>query len=390
MANTLTSLINNVYAKITDAPKETRGVLDAIAMDVDNTPVDIGQPFVAPIIAAKTSGAWAPRMYETAVGDQTASTVTLTLAGVQTPFNLSDADRANLLRSGYSNYESFFQQNIQQACRANSGTVGAAALLALKTGASRAVGIAGTTPFGEDTKALEQALYELKLNGASLADLACVLSSSAWQNFRGLSIVQQAMIAGSPDARKTGMLSKESGFEMYEDFSISAHTAGAMTGFQSDATLAAGETTLTFDGGTVNSTGCVAGDTIKIGTGGGSGTGTDYDRQYVVNTGSTATSGSIVIGRPGLIVGRVDNDEITIGASYTPSFAFSKSAFKAVVRPVACNVGGQVVGVAPIQDQYGLPAVLIEIRGTGMSVFAVAQAYGFKVFKGYGVITILG
>jgi hypothetical protein len=388
MANTLTSIINSVWAPLTSAPKEPRGALDAIAMDIDNTPVDIGQPLVVSVVATKTSGEWTPRMYETAQGDATPTTISLSLAGAETVFNLSDAERGNLMRTGDVAYESFFQQNIQQCLRANSATVGAAAITALKTGSSRATGTAGITPFASDTSELENALYELKRNGAPMSDLACVMSSSAYRNFRALGIVQQAQINGGSEARKMGLIGKESGFDMFEDFSISATTSGAMAGFQLDATLAVNSTTLTFDGGTVNTTGCVAGDVITIGSGGG--TGTADTNKYVVKSGSTSTSGSIVIGGPGLLLQHVDNDEITIGSAYTPSFAFSRSALKAVVRPVSCNVGGQVVGVSPILDQYGLPATLIEIRGTGMSVFSVVQAYGFKVIKNYGVVTILG
>ncbi|MBE3142022.1 MAG: hypothetical protein IMZ53_15720, partial [Thermoplasmata archaeon] len=43
MSNTLTAVINSVWAKLTEVPKEVRGVLDAIKTDIDNTPVDIGQ-----------------------------------------------------------------------------------------------------------------------------------------------------------------------------------------------------------------------------------------------------------------------------------------------------------------------------------------------------------
>ena len=44
MGNTLTAVVNSVWGKLTEAPKDVRGVLDAISMNIDNTPVDIGQP----------------------------------------------------------------------------------------------------------------------------------------------------------------------------------------------------------------------------------------------------------------------------------------------------------------------------------------------------------
>jgi hypothetical protein len=387
MANTLTALINAVWGPLSSAPKEVRGALDAIRPDVSNVPVAIGQPLKITQIGAQTAGAWTPSMYENANGDQTPTSVTLTPAGASSYFNITDEEKNALLNTGDVAFENYMQQNIQQAQRAVSSTVGAALITALKTGASRATGTAGTTPFASDITALENAKYELKRNGAPQNDLVCVLSSAAWLAFRNLGIVQQASLNGG-DARKTGMLGMEAGFELFEDFGISATTAGAMTGFQLDATSAIGLKTLTFDGGTVNSTGCVAGDVITIGSGGG--TGTADTNKYVVGTGSTSTSGSIVINDSGLLVAHVDNDEITIGSAYTPSFAFSRSAIASIIRPVACNVGGQVVGTAPMIDQYGHPGTLIEIRGKGMSKYEYAQAYGFVAQKQYAIITILG
>jgi hypothetical protein len=383
MANTLTAIVNSIWAKMIDAPKEVRGALDAVSMDIDNTPVDIGQPFKVSVAGAATAAAWSPRMYETAQGDQTPTAITMNLAATEAVFNLSDAERGNLQRTGDNAYESFFQQSIAQAHRANSAVTGAALLGVIKAGASRAVGTAGTTPFASDTSALEQALYELKRNGAPKSDLVAVLSSAAWLNFRLLGIVQQASLNGG-DARKTGLLGKESGFELFEDFGIGAHVIGTASGTKFTATTDAGATSLSYDGDTNGP--WTAGDVVTFGSGGGSGT-ADANK-YIVSAANTATP--LVINSPGLLIAHADEDTMTVGASYTPSHAFSRSAIKSVIRPVTCNVGGQVVGVSPIVDQYGLPSTLIEIRGTGMSVFSVVQAYGFAAIKPYAIMTILG
>lgn len=388
MANTLTAIINDVYAELTEAPKQVRGALDAIRMDLDSTPVDIGQPLITPLIGAKSSGSWTPVMYVTSVGDQTAGSVSLSLSGVSTPFNCTDAERKNMIRSG--TFTSFMKQNILEACAANSVTVGAALITALKQGAARASGTAGTTPFASDTAELEDAGWHLNYNGAPSTDRACVLSSAAWRKFRKLGIVQQANLNGG-DARKTGLLGNESGFEMFCDYGITAHTKGTATGEQVHDTLAVGDEDVTMDGsdsGTV-----LAGDIMTVAADTGDPDGGSW--KYVVsgitaNTLTAAASGIVYFGRPGIRVAYAEDAEITIGANYTPSFAFSRSAIKAVVRPVACDVGGQTVGAAVIQDQYGMPATLIEVRGTGMVTYMVAQAYGFKVVKPYGVHTILG
>lgn len=383
MSNTLTAIINSVWGKLTEAPKEVRGVLDAISTDVDNTPVDIGQPLKVSVAGSATAASWSPRLYETTQGDQTPTAISLSVLATEAPFNLSDADRGNLLRTGDIAYESFFTQSIAQCHRANSAVVGAAAIAAIKAGASRAVGTAGTTPFSTDISALENAKYELKRNGAPQSDLVAVLSSAAWLNFRLLGIVQQASLNGGND-RKTGLLDNEAGFEIYEDFGLSAHTIGTASGTLCSATQAIGDTSIAYDTDTNGP--WTAGDVVTFGSGGGSGT-ADTNK-YIVSAANTATP--LIINSPGLLVGHVDNDTMTVGASYTPSFCFSRSALLSVIRPVSCGIGGQVVGVSPIVDQYGLPSTLIEIRGTGMSKFTVVQAYGFAVKKPYGIITILG
>lgn len=384
MANTLTAIINSVWGKLTEAPKEVRGVLDAVSMNIDNTPVDIGQPFKFSVAGAATAGAWSPAMYETSQGDQTPTALTMNLSATSARFNLSDSERGNLLRTGDSAYESFFTQSIAQANRANSAVTAAALIAVLKASAARATGTAGTTPFASDLSALETAMYELKRNGSPTGDLVAVLSSAAWLNMRMLGIVQQASLNGG-DARKTGQLGKEAGFEIFEDFGITVHTPGAPSGTKFSATTnAIGDTSIAYDGDTNGP--WAAGDYFTTGSGGGSGT-ADANK-YIVSAASTATP--LVINAPGLLVAHQDEDTITIGSTYTPSFCFSRSAIASVIRPVTCAVKGQVIGVSPIVDQYGLPSTLIEIAGKGMSVFEVVQAYGFLAKKTYGIHTILG
>ncbi len=71
---------------------------------------------------------------------------------------------------------------------------------------------------------------------------------------------------------------------------ITTHTKGAATGslINKSGGYSAGDTTLTLDTITVNTTGINAGDVVTLAA--------DSTNKYVVNTGLVGTSGDIVIG----------------------------------------------------------------------------------------------
>ena len=124
------------------------------------------------------------------------------------------------------------------------------------------------------------------------------------------------------------------GFVMGYPAGIVQHVKGAATGalINNASTEAIGQTTLTLDTITVNTTGIKAGDIITHAS--------DSTNKYVVNTGLVATSGDIVIGNPGLRIAAADNDAVTVGHRYTPNIGFSKNAFVLATRVPAMPEGG--------------------------------------------------
>ena len=80
---------------------------------------------------------------------------------------------------------------------------------------------------------------------------------------------------------------------------------------------------------------------------------------------------------------------MTVGAAYTPTFAFERGAVIGVARPplIPANVN---IKQLPITDKFGLTYLLCEIVGDGMLTWRLNLAYAFKVIHPEYVATILG
>src|SRR5690606_36957524 len=102
--------------------------------------------------------------------------------------------------------------------------------------------------------------------------------------------------AGGSNLLRNGELLNLYGFSIKESAGVQSHTKGAATGtlINNASGEAIGETTLTLDTITVNTTGILAGDVITHAS--------DATNKYVVKTGLVATSGDIVINKPGLLI----------------------------------------------------------------------------------------
>jgi hypothetical protein len=383
MANTLTSLARPLFDVLGEIAAEPCGVLNAI--DIRMNPAAEGDTVKIPVAPVATSATYTPAMSTTAGTDKTASTVSITYtANEQSSFNLTGED-IRLLDNGDTNRIEWVKQCTAQAMRKLRNNACAAAALAIKQGSSRAVGTAGTTPFASDLSAITAARKVLTDNGAPMVDLQCVVDSSSYLNLTNLGIIQQAQLAGSDAERRDGIIRRQFGFQIREEGNIASHTKGAGTGYDIvSAGEAVGQTTLSLEGGTVNTTGITAGDCVTFSGG------TADTNIYVVNTGLVATSGDIVIGNPGVRIVKVDADEMTIGNSYSPNLAFERSAVVGFLRAPDIPANANIKQM-PISDpKTGLTFLLCEIAGDGMVTWRVHLMYGFKVIKSEFVCTILG
>ena len=387
MANTLTNLAADIYKAADQVGRELVGFIPAITINGDaTTQAAKGDTIRAAFTRTPTvSTTYSPSMTIPEGTDQTVDNKTMTLdtfANVQIPWTGEDIKHVN----NGSGFETIYGDQIKQAMRAITNSIETAVGAAAYVASSRAFGSAGTTPFGSNFNEIAELRQILVDNGCPFdGNLSLVVNSLAGTNLRQLAQLQKANEAGGSDMLRQGTLLDLQGFMLRESAGVASHTKGAGTGYDFvSAGEAIGQTTLSVEGGTVNSTGIKAGDVITHAG--------DSINKYVVGTGLTSTSGDLVINNPGLRVAGVDANEITVGDSYTANLAFHRSAIELGIRPIAVPAGGDAaVDMMTVQDPWsGLVYTIALYKGYKKAMFEVSCLYGVKAWKSENIATLLG
>lgn len=388
MANTLTNLAADIYKAADVVGRELVGFIPAVTINGDaTTSAAKGDTIRAAFTRTPTvSTTYTPSMTIPEGTDQTVDNKTMTLdtfANVQIPWTGEDIKHVN----NGSGFETIYGDQIKQAMRAITNSIESAVGSAAYVASSRAFGTAGTTPFASNFNDIAEVRQILVDNGCPFdGNTSLVINSLAGTNLRQLAQLQKANEGGGTDMLRQGTLLDLQGFMMRESAGVASHTAGAGVGadINNGSGEAIGQTTLTFDGMTVNTTGIKAGDVI---TGAA-----DAINKYIVGTGSTATGGDIVINSPGLRVAVADAVELTIGASYTANLAFHRSAIELGCRPIAVPNGGDAAtDMMTVQDPHsGLVYTIAVYKGYKKTMIEIGALYGVKAWKSDHIATLLG
>lgn len=385
MANVLTDLAADIYKAADIVGREQVGAIPSVTLNAGSERAAFGDTVRAAFTRASTvNTSYTPSMTIPEGDDQTVDNKTMTIdkvANVQIPWTGEDIRH---VRNG-AGYETIYGDQIAQAMRGITNAIEAELLTNIYKGASRAYGTEGTTPFGSNFNEVAEIRKILVDNGMPEDNQATlVINSAAGTKLRNLAQLQKANEAGGDDLLRRGTLLDLQGLMIKESKQVQAHTKGAGTGYLLNGGEPVGETSLVFDTGTVNTTGIKAGDVITIAG--------DTTNKYVVGTGSTATSGTVVINNPGLIVAGADNDAIAIRNSYTANVAFHRAAVELVVRAPDQPFGGDAaVDRMTIQDPFsGLVYEIAVYKGYGKTMIDITTFYGVKVWKPEFVATLLG
>lgn len=388
MSNTLTNLAADIYKAADVVGRELVGFIPSVTINSDATLRAAKDDTIRSHFTRTPSvnSSYSPSMTIPEGTDQTVDNKTMTVsqyASVQIPWTGEDIKHVN----NGSGFETIYGDQIKQAMRAIVNTIEVYVATAAYKGSSRATGTAGTTPFASNHNTIAQVRQILVDNGCPANDgmLTLVINSLAGTNLRNLANLQKANEAGGTQLLRQGTLLDLQGLMIKESAGVVTHTAGAGTGYDinNGSGEAVGQTTLTLDGGTVNTTGIKAGDVVTF---------AGDTNKYVVMTGLTATSGDIVINDPGLLVAAADATEMTIGSSYTANLAFHKSAIELAVRAPALPAGGDVASdMMTVQDPWsGLVFDIAMYKGYMKTMIEVRCLYGVKVWKPQHVATLMG
>lgn len=388
-ANTLTGLINDIYAAWNIVSRELVGYIPAVSIDASAAQAAVGQSIVFPIAPAVSSAtSITAASYAPDTGGVTVSYGSATISKSKAvPIMWTGEEQ----RSVSPIYGNIMQQRFAQGFRTIVNEVELDLHNEAYKNASRAYGTAGTTPFSSTLADLAQLRKILDDNGAPGANdpsmRAFVCDTSAGANLRTLANLGVASYAGTDQTLRQGLLLPVHGFGVRESGQITQHTKGAGTGYDvTSAGAAVGDTSIPVEGGTVNSTGIKAGDIITFAGG------TTDSNKYIVTTGTTSTSGTIAVGAPGVKIVKVDADEITIGNSYTPNVGFHRDALKLIARaPIGPTEGDGRMDQMMLADP--LTGLVFEITQWGLYRqvhYEIALSWGVKAVNPAHIAVLAG
>ena len=380
MANTLTNLIPLAYEALDTVSREITGLIGAVNLDASAETIAKDQTVYSPVAPVNTTGNITPAMTVTAATDQTIGTKTLTIDSYKSSgFNWTGEEEFGVSQGG--RFEAIMRDQLTQCFRVHVNEIEAALAVAAKNGASRAIGTtAGTAPILADFAGAQKILTD---NGAPVTGRSVVLDTTAGVALRGISNLYKVNEAGDSGLLRNGVLGSLYGFDLRESAGILPVTKGAMTGaLINNGNIAVGSTVITFDTGTVNTTGIVAGDIITIGSG---------THKYVVATGSTSTSGTITLAAPGLRAAIVDGDAITVFGTSTRNIALSRNAITLATRLPKFQAGDQAADRYVMTDpNTGIAFEITMWPGQRMVKYEVSIAYGMSVIKPEHLAVIIG
>ena len=384
MANNLAALAPVLYSAAQEVSAEPFGAVDAINNFFDNKGVAIGDKIKVPVAPTRAGATYTPDM-NLNKGDDGADAVAANVeveitANRMVSWHLT-GEQLRSLENGATDSE-WIRQLVAQGMRTLRNEAEAACALAIKQGASRATGTAGTTPFSSSLTELTAARKILRDNGAPMADLQLVCNTDAELNLLNLGIIQQAYAAGSDAERRQGRVARQFGFQIGQSAGIALHTSCTGADYVTDANGGAvpvGTTSWVVDTGTAAIT---AGDVFSITSAGA--------HKYVVAANlAAAAAGPLVLARPGLRTAAAQNKLLIFTGDYTPTLAFERSAVVGVMRPPLIPANPAIKQMV-ISDDKGMSYLLCEVVGDGVVTWRIHLCYGFKVVQSEHVALILG
>lgn len=324
MANTLTSLVPDLYEALDVVSREMVGFIPSVTLDANAERAAKDQAIRVPITTSQSAADIAPGQLPPDTGDQTVLNNPLTITKARAvPFRWTGEEQKGV-NSG-PGYRNIRVNQIAQAMRTLTNEM-EADLGNLSVYASRAWGTAGTTPFASDLSDPAQVRKILSDNGAPLSDLQSVIDTTAGAKMRSLAQLTKANEAGTTSLREQGLLLNIHGFNFRESAGVAYHTPGTGASYVTNGSHAKGATIINVQTGTGT---ILAGDVLTIG-----------NFKYVVTT--ALSGGSLVIAAPGLMAAVNTGATVTVNSAFTANFAFARTALVLATRAPALPEEGDM------------------------------------------------
>lgn len=378
MANTLTSLIPDLYEALDVVSREMVGFIPAATLDASAERAALNQAVRVPITPAAAAADNTPGQLPPDDGDQTIDNTPITITkSRQAPFRWTGEEQRGVdTGPGYANIR---RDQIAQAMRTLVNEIEADCGATFYR-ASRAYGTAGTTPFASDLSDPAHVRKILADNGAPLSDLQMVIDTTAGAKLRSLAQLTKANEAGTTVLREQGVLLDIHGFKIRESVGVATHTRGTGANYQTNhaSGYSAGAKSLAVDTGSGT---VLVGDVVYFAG----------DRsKYVV--GSALAGGSLSINAPGLCMGLADNVAMTVGNSFTANLAFSRNALVLVTRAPAMPQEGDMAedSVTITDPKSGLSFEVTMYKQYRRVRYEVAIAWGVANIKPEHTAILLG
>lgn len=387
MANNLTNLIPTLYESLDVISREFVGMIPSVTIDAASSRAAVGQTIRSPVAPANTAADITPATTPPDTGDQVWGNQSYGITKARAvPVRFTGEEQLGL-NAGGPGYQILLRDAFSQAMRTLTNEI-EADLAGLYVAASRAVGTAGTTPFGTagdytDASLARQVLID---NGAPQSELKLVISTAAGANLRGKQPQYQMIGPANQSLLQQGVLIDINGFQIRESAQLSLHTKGTGAGSTTDnAGYAAGSTSLTLASAGTGT--LLAGDVVTFAG--------DTTNKYVVTTGDSDVSngGTLVLGAPGIRVAMsAATKAITVGNSYTPNLAFARSAIVLVARMPAAPEGGDMADdVMALTDPVsGLTFEVRMYREYRRVRYEIGMAWGVKAMKPEHIAILIG
>lgn len=387
MANTLTSLIPDLYEALDVVSRELVGFIPSVSMDSNAERAAVGQnvrSFVAP---ASTASDITPGVTPPDDGDQTIGNITMQITKARRVPIRWNGEQTLGVNNGGPGMQAIKIAQMAQAMRTLTNEI-EADLAGLHIASSRAYGTATTAPFASDLSDPAQVRKILSDNGAPLTDLQMVINTTAGAKLRTLATLNKANEAADSSMLRQGVLLDIHGFAIRESAQVKRPAAGAMaSATTSAAALTVGQTVLPL---ATAGTGVVAaGDVITL---------ANDTNKYVVASvsfaGANPAAGDVVtIAEPGLRVAQAAATRaITVVAVSSRNMAFSKSSIVLATRMPALPDGGDLaIDRTTITDpRSGMSFEVAMYAQYRQMQYEICAAWGVKCVKTEHNVILLG